>query len=128
MSIRIQLISIFIGLIVFSFILELVRRKKLREEYSLLWLFSGAMMIIIPLWKDGLFFVARLFGVADATALLFLFGILFVFLFTVHLSVALSELKEDRERLAMEMAFLRHRLKQVGNPFPAPEDTSPPSR
>ena len=42
-----------IGLIVFIF--ELVRRKKLREEYSWLWMLSGAAILILAVWYDLLF-------------------------------------------------------------------------
>ncbi|MCA9889825.1 MAG: DUF2304 domain-containing protein, partial [Anaerolineae bacterium] len=33
-------------------VLELVRRRKLREEYSLLWLFTAAVMLVVSVWRD----------------------------------------------------------------------------
>ena len=50
-----------VGLLVL--ILELVRRKKLKEKYSLLWLFTALVMIAVSLSKDLLDALGRLMGI-----------------------------------------------------------------
>lgn len=113
MSFRIQAFSIFLGILVFLFVFELVRRKKLKEGYSILWLLVGILMTIIPLWSKFLFVIAQFFQVSDSSSLIFLLGIIFLSIYVVHLSVTITSLEEDREKFSIDYAILQNKLHEI---------------
>ncbi|MDD5728703.1 MAG: DUF2304 domain-containing protein, partial [Victivallales bacterium] len=68
---KIQIISIIGSLIFTIFVIELIRRKKLKEAYALIWLVMGIFFIILASWIQGLAFVSELIGIVYLPATLF---------------------------------------------------------
>ena len=64
-SVRIQYIAIVGSTLLLLFILYLIRQKRLKEEYSLLWLFFGVLFLAIALWKDLLDHIEKMLITAD---------------------------------------------------------------
>ena len=94
-------------------VIELIRRGRLKERYSLLWLLSGVILLILSSWKDLLDRIAGLIGIYYAPSLLFLFAFCFLLLITLHFSVVVSGLSEKNKELAQELALLRLELKEI---------------
>jgi hypothetical protein len=94
-------------------VLELIRRGRLKERYSLLWLFSGAVMLILSLSRDLLNFIAHQVGIFYPPSLLFLVAFVFLLLITLHFSAVISGLSEKNKRLAQEVALLRQSLEEM---------------
>ena len=94
------------GLIV-VLVVELVRRGRLKERYSLLWLFSGGVLLVLSLSRGVLEYLARQLGIFYPPSFLFLLAFAFLLLITLHFSVVLSGLSEKNKRLAQELALLR---------------------
>lgn len=86
-------------------IIELVRRKKLAEEYSALWLFVGVVIFVLVLWYDLLLIVTSLIGAKSPTTTLFLFGILCLVLINLHFSIRISKLTRQVKNLSQRMAI-----------------------
>jgi hypothetical protein len=96
------------------FIIELVRRGKLREDYSLLWLATGAVLILLTLFRPLLDEIARLMGIVTyPPAALFLVAIVFMLFLLLQFSTALTKLSRENKKIAQEMALLRHELEMV---------------
>ena len=108
---RIQIVAVIVSLVMMGFIFELIRRKKLREKYSLIWFGAGIVMIVFSIWRDLLDKVAVLLGVAYAPALLFLVAMFFGMVLMIHFSIVISELTEKNKTLAQEIALLKAELK-----------------
>jgi hypothetical protein len=87
-------------------ILELVRRRKLREEYSWLWILTALGMVALSTWFELIETLTQLIGAANANTTLFLFGLLFLLLISVHFSTVLSRVTQQVRRLTQEMAIL----------------------
>jgi hypothetical protein len=87
--------------------LELVRRRILREKYALLYGLVGFGGLVLALGRTRFDDVARELGVSYGPALLFLVAILFLLFLCVGLSVQVSKLEERSEILAEEIALLR---------------------
>lgn len=107
MLIKIQIIigALSIGLLLFT--LELIRKKRLREEYSILWLFTGLATLVFSLSPN--FFLATFFSritglyyLSAVVLILFLFLLLIVF----HFSVVISKLTDRNKDLAQRYALL----------------------
>lgn len=110
MNPRVQIIAVVGTLLIAAFVLELVRKRKLREEYSLIWLCAiiclGALAFDRPLVTT----LANLLGIAYAPTALFVAGFAVGFLVMLNFSVAISRLIERNKRLTQEVGLLRTRL------------------
>ena len=98
------------SLLTFLFILELVRRRRLREEYSWLWLLTAGVMIVLVVWFRLLMIVTRLIGAVTPLNTLLLFAVLFLLAIAVHYSIIVSRLTTQVKNLAQELALLSARL------------------
>ena len=112
---------------VFAVTVAMVRRRQLREEYSVLWLATSAVMFVLVLRYDWLVALTGLIGAALPTTTLFLGAIIFLMLIVMQFSIKLSELADRVKNLAQENALLRAELhgKVAGtDPYPGGEDAS----
>lgn len=107
---RIQGFSIVSSLFFLGSILWLIKARRLREEYSLLWLSSGIVIFVISVWRGGLVWLASLLGVAYAPAALFVVFVGAITLLLLHFSVVLSRHREEIRTLIQELALLRSAL------------------
>lgn len=94
-------------------VIELIRRGRLKEKYSLLWLFAGSILLVFSLSRALLEYVSRQLGIYYPPSLLFLLAFLFLLLITLHFSVVLSGLSEQNKQLAQELALLRQELQDA---------------
>jgi hypothetical protein len=107
MPFRQKIFALIAGIAVFLFILEMVRRRKLREEYSWLWLLTGCSIIVLVAWYDLLVFITGFIGAVLPTTTLFLFGVMFLMLIALHYSIKISALTDQVKKLAQELAILQ---------------------
>jgi hypothetical protein len=112
MPFRQQLFAIVVSLVVFFFTIELVRTRKLREEYSVLWLTTSFVMFVLVLKYDWLVNITRAIGAVLPTTTLFLGSIIFLVLMAVQFSIKISRLTDQVKDLVQENALLRQDLKQ----------------
>jgi hypothetical protein len=113
MSPRTQVIGVVGVLLALVLIVELVRRRKLRTAYSLLWLFTGTVVLILALWTDLVEGLAQVLGVRSPGSMLYAAGILFALLILLEHSLALSILWYHNKCLAQETALLEWRIRQL---------------
>ena len=99
--------AIVTALALLALIVWLIRRRKLREEYALLWLLVGIGTIVLALWYGPLAWITRLIGAVAPTTTLFIFAILFLAIVSIHFSISLSRLKDQVKDLTQELALLR---------------------
>ena len=92
-------------------VFELIRSRRLRERYALLWLATGVVLIVLSAWRGGLNTIARWLGVRSyPPAVLFAVGLLFVILVLLHYSTVLSRLSDQNTMLAQRLALLEARV------------------
>src|SRR6185503_18661252 len=61
---RLTFVAALAVLVVVGVVIELIRRRKLQERYALLWIATGAEMLVLALWRGALYGLARVTGVA----------------------------------------------------------------
>jgi Mg2+/citrate symporter len=91
----------------FAVIIELVRRRKLREEYAFLWVVTSVGMVLLSAWYGLIEWVTRAIGAVTVTTTLFVFALLFLLLISVHFTTVLSRLTVQIRRLTQELAILQ---------------------
>ena len=120
MNPQVQIISIAASLAVMAFVFQLIRKRRLREEYSILWFLASLALIVVSLWRGSLDLAARWLGVAYPPSVLLLAAIGLGFAAAIHFSMSLSRLAEQNTRLAQEVALLRFRLETGIEPAAKP--------
>ena len=110
-SIAAAIASVLLLLVVF----ELIRSRRLRERYALLWLATGGVLLVLSAWRDGLNTIARwLGGTGYPPAVLFAVGLLVVVLVLLHYSTVISRLADQNTILAQRLAILESKLRERG--------------
>lgn len=100
-----------VGLI---FVLELVRQRKLREDYSLLWLATTLVLIVLSVSRPLLDGIAAMLGIVTyPPAALFLVAIIFMLAILLHFSTVLTRLTRENKDIAQQMAILRWELSEA---------------
>ncbi|MCS7265364.1 MAG: DUF2304 domain-containing protein [Armatimonadetes bacterium] len=112
MTPRQQVFAIAASIIIVLLVFELVRRKRLREEYTWLWMLSAATIFIITVRYDLLVAITHLIGAVLPTTTVFLFGILFLYLISLHYAVKMTALSEQVKNLAQAYALLEAELRE----------------
>lgn len=107
---RIQIFSVAGSLVLFLFILTLIKRRRLKEEYAILWLGTAVFFFVLSLFPPLLGFLARLAGIHYAPAGLLLMLILVITVILIHYSTVLTKLSRQNKQLSQELALLRHEL------------------
>ena len=108
-SIAATIVSVALVLVVF----ELIRSRRLRERYALLWLATGLVLVVLSAWRGGLNTIAGWFGVSGyPPAVLFAVGLLFVIAVLLHYSTVISRLSDENTVLAQRLALLEARLRE----------------
>lgn len=113
MSFKQQIFSLLVSISVFIFTIDLVRKKRLREEYSLLWLATSMTMIVLIFKYDWLVGLTHLIGAVLPTTTLFLGSTLFLIILSVQFSIKISRLTDQVKDLVQENALLRYEFEQA---------------
>ena len=108
----IQIISIVFSVLMLGVIFMLIRKKKLREEYAILWVMITVLFLTLSVFRGLIDAVSRLMGIKYQPASLFLilFGCLFLLGF--HFSLVISDLKKKLNIMAKTVAILQERLSE----------------
>ena len=94
-------------------VLELVRRRHLSEEYSLLWLGTAIAMLVVGIWRDLLHSLAALVNIYHPPNLLFLLAVLFLLFMQLYFSTVITRLTRESKEAAQQIALLRYELSQL---------------
>jgi len=107
MPVRQQIFALVISFLVFVVTIDMVRKRRLREEYSVLWLATSLTMFVLVIKYDWLVAITDFIGAALPTTTLFICSIIFLMLIAVQFSIKISRLTDQVKNLAQENALLR---------------------
>jgi hypothetical protein len=110
---RIDRIGIVISVVLLLVVLELVRRKRLNEEYSFFWVIGALLVLVISVRRDLLDRTALWLGVYYPPSLLLLILLVVVFVGSLTVSVVLSRHRRQIERLMEDSAILSAELREL---------------
>lgn len=110
---RVQVIAIAVSVVLLMSVLELVRRRKLVEEYSLLWILGSIAILALSVWRGMLDIAARELGIFYPPSLLLMLVIGIVFVGLLSFSVVLSRQRKQIERLMEETAILGAEIRDL---------------
>ena len=108
-----QILSILGSIIIILALVELVKSRRLKESYSLLWFAIAFVFLLLSLWRDFLEWLAGLMGIGYAPAALFLVLIIGLYLISLHFSVVISRLSEKNKNVSQEIGLLNLEIKKI---------------
>lgn len=113
---RIQIITGMVSILLLIIVFELIRRRRLKEEYSLLWLLSGVIILTFSIFPNLLLIISQALGMFYLTVL-FVISFLFLLLIVLHFSTVISQLSERNKELTQELSILDFRFKELDKRF-----------
>lgn len=123
---RVSVVGVVASLLLLLIVLELVRGRRLKERYALLWIATGGVLLVLSAWRGGLNTIAGWVGVETyPPAVLFAVATLFILLVLLHYSTVLSKLTDENVELAQRVALLEERMERL--PADEPAGTFSPS-
>jgi hypothetical protein len=105
-STNLRVIAIGGSLALLLFIIELVRRRRLKEEYTVLWLATAIVLLLLSAWPGLLASLTRGIGAISQASTLYFFGLIFVVFLLLHFSLRVSQLERRVIVLLQEVALL----------------------
>jgi hypothetical protein len=108
-SSNLRIVAIAGSLALLVFVVELVRRRHLKEEYSVLWVATALALLLLAAWEGLLHNLAHFIGADSQASTLYFFGLLFVVFLLLHFSVRVSKLERRVIVLLQEIALLGER-------------------
>ena len=103
----IQYVSILGSVVFIGLIVILIRNKRIKEEFSILWLFFGLVFLFLSIWRGSLEIIAGILGIAYAPAAIFLILIIAIISILIHLSLIISRLTDQAKVMIQELGLLK---------------------
>jgi len=108
---RVSIVGVVASLLLILVVLELIRGRRLKERYALLWLATGAVLLVLSAWRGGLNTIAGWVGVSTyPPAVLFAVATLFILVVLLHYSTVISKLTDENVDLAQRVALLEEQV------------------
>ena len=111
MTHRLQAVMLLAVVLYFCILYALLKKRLLHLKYTLLWILSGALMLVLALFPRLLDGAARLLGVYEATNALFAMAFFCVIILLMALTAIVSKLNRKVSRLAQTIALLEKRVR-----------------
>jgi hypothetical protein len=109
----VQLFAALASVVLLGVVIELIRSRKLRERYALLWLATAGVILFFAAWRSGLHNLSEALGIAYPPNALFVLALMFVLVLLLHFSTVISKLSDRTTTLTQQLALLEERLRQV---------------
>jgi Ca2+/Na+ antiporter len=115
---------ILIGIVSLAFLVatfEFIRKRRLREEYAILWLLTALAIAVLSLWPGLVEVLSRITGfyyISSVVAILFVFVVGLM----MHYSIVVSKMKEDNKELAQKHALLEQKVRAMERRTANPQD------
>lgn len=112
MTLKLQIISIAFSLGLLVLIFELVRRKLLKENYSLTWFFVAGGFLLLSVFGNQLDLAANFFGFIQASNAVIVYAVFLILIILLGLSVAITRITNITQTLTQDVGLLKNRFKE----------------
>jgi len=113
MSTASYILGIVAALLVLAVVIEMLRRRHLRERHATWWFVAGVLALIIGIFPHTLEWAADLVGITVPTNLVFFVSLAILFLVCLQHASELTKLESQSQALAQDVALLEIRIEQL---------------
>lgn len=103
----IYVLAIICSILLLIYLLYTIKKGKLDERHSIFWIFFSIIITIFSMIPNFTEWLASILGIYYAPSLLFLFGILFILAYLIHLSIIITKQNKMIIRLTQEIGILK---------------------
>ena len=128
MTLALYLLGVLSALLTLGVVIEMLRRRRLRERHAVWWLIAGTLALVIGLFPATLDWAAKLIGVEVPLNLVFFVSLAVLFLVCIQHSSELTVLENQTRLLAETVALLEIRIERLESPSPSPAEAAPAER
>lgn len=111
--VRIQIIGIIGSVFLLFLVIELIRRGKLKIEFSLLWFFMSVLFLFVSILRGLLDKFSYIVGIGYPPSALFLILLLGLIMILIHFSTVISNLKEAKKTLTQRIGLLEIEIERL---------------
>jgi hypothetical protein len=105
-------LSLLIGVLFYAFLVfTFLKKEKLDLKYSLLWIFFIAVMLIMIIFPQVVYFISSLFGIKTPVNTVFILVILFMLIILLSLTSITSIQARNLKSMAQDLALLEYRVR-----------------
>lgn len=97
----------------FVLLFRLLKKRALNLKYTLLWLFSGVLMLMLAVFPQLLNWLSTLLGIYEPTHALFAMVFFCVIIILISLTSIVSKLNDKNKRLVQVIAILEKRVRTL---------------
>ncbi|WP_104192147.1 DUF2304 domain-containing protein [Cryobacterium sp. Y82] len=115
MTVTSYIFGILSALVALAVVVELLRRRQLRERHAMWWLFAGTMALIVGVFPKTLEWASEVVGIDVPTNLVFFVSIAILVLVCLQHSAELTVLESKSRTLAESVAMQDLRLRDLEN-------------
>lgn len=107
------LLGVAAAIVTFAVVVEMLRRRRLRERHAVWWLIATSLALIAGLFPNLLIWAASAVGVVVPTNLVFFVSIAILVLVCIQHSAELTDLESETRVLAERTALLELRVREL---------------
>jgi NO-binding membrane sensor protein with MHYT domain len=108
--VRVTIFASVAAILLLFVIFELIRSRRLQERYALLWLLTGAVVLVLAAWRTALLKLSDAVGISYPPSTLFVATGFFFLVLLLHYSTVISRLSDQNRILAQRLALLEGRV------------------
>ena len=113
MSIQLKIIGIVASLILSAIVFYLLRKKMLKESYSIFWGIISFLTIIIALWYNGVIIITKLFDIESPINGVFFAAFFLLAVLSLYFSVQFTQTSKKIKTLSQENTILRGKIDEL---------------
>jgi len=113
LAFRTRVFVILLGVAVALFVINQVRRRKIKEQYALLWILTAVLFVLIPLLIDVVNAVSYALGILYPPAFIYLIALICIILMLFQFSMSISKFSEQLKVLIQDIALLTRRVEEL---------------
>jgi hypothetical protein len=125
MSTLSYILGVVAALATFAVVVDLLRKRKLRERHAIWWLAATILAVIVGLFPGLLEWAADLLGVGLPSNLVFFVSIALLVLVCIQHSAELTKLETDTRALVENTALLELRVRDLEHGSPSKGEADP---
>lgn len=116
-------LGIVASLATFAIVIEMLRRRRLRERHAGWWIVAGLFAIIISVFPDTLRFASGVLGFEVPVNLVFFLSLFILFLVALQHSAELTQLESHNRSLVERLVVLELKVEKIGKSNPEPNSS-----
>ena len=102
-----------LGILLFGYIIRLVSQRKILLSYSLLWILLSLLLVILPLFPEPVYGLARFFGIELPSNFIFILAIIILLFISLSLSIIASKQTAYSKTLVQEIALINKEIDEL---------------